>query len=246
MTIELMHGDCLECMYEIPDGSVDMVMADPPHGITACKWDSVIPLEPMWEHLKRVTKPNGAIVLTSSQPFTTMLISSNIKRFKQALVWSKGKGSNPLLAHKRIMQAHEDVVIFCYGSLPYNPQMREGKPYKGRRTGGNRTNRIVGKLKDKNGFRQKDNIGFRYPISVLNFSIHCGSKIIPTQKPVALMEYLIKTYTNTGEIVLDFCMGSGSTGIACINIGRNFIGIELDLNCFDMAEKRIYDWMYRD
>jgi len=237
--IKLMLGNCLERMNEIPYRSVDMVLVDPPYGKTACKWDSVIPLEPMWKQLKRVTKPNAAIVSTASQPFTSVLVMSNLKAFKQSLVWDKGKGSNPLLAKKRIMQSHEDILVFCYGRLPYNPQMRKGKPYKAPRTGGNRTNRIVGATADAQGFKQQDNSGFRYPLSVLSYSIHCGSKLHPSQKPVGLMEYLLKTYTNPHNTVLDFAMGSGTTGVAAKKLDRNFIGIELDPEYFKVAKKQI-------
>jgi len=237
--ITLLQGDCLEEMKRIADQSVDMVLADPPYGKTACTWDSIIPLDPLWKQLKRVTKSDGAIVLTASQPFTSALVVSNLKAFKQSLVWDKGKGSNPLLAKKRIMQSHEDILVFCFGRLPYHPQMRAGKPYKAPRTGGNRTNRIVGATADAQGFKQQDNSGFRYPLSVLSYSIHCGSKLHPSQKPVGLMEYLIKTYTNEGDTVLDFAMGSGTAGIAAKLAGRNFIGIELDLDYFDLAENRL-------
>ena len=237
--IDLRQGDCLELMKSIPAGSVDMILTDPPYGTTACKWDTCIPFEPMWEQLKRITKKNGAIVLFGSQPFTSALVMSNVKNFKQALVWDKKKGSNPLLAKKRIMQSHEDILIFSYGTAPYYPQMKEGNPYKAPRTGGNRTNKIVGMTSDNASFRQEDNTGYRYPLSVLEYHIHCGSKLHPTQKPVALMEYLIKTYTNEGETVLDFTMGSGTTGVACKNLNRNFIGIELDEKYFEIAKKRI-------
>lgn len=236
---ELHLGNCLDIMPTLPAGSVDMVLADPPYGTTACKWDSVLPFEPMWAGIRRVAKTQAAIVITSSQPFTSALVMSNPKMFKQALVWDKGKGSNPLLAKKRIMQAHEDICVFCKGGLPYYPQMSDGSPYKAPRTGGNRTNRITGTTKDAKGFRQADNSGFRYPMSVLRYAIHCGSKLHPTQKSVALMEYLVRTYTNEGDTVLDFTMGSGTTGVACMNAGRNFIGIELDPGYFEIAKRRV-------
>lgn len=235
----LHHGNCLDVMKTLDPGSVDMVLADPPYGTTACKWDSVLPFDKMWAGIKHVAKRNAAIVMTASQPFTSALVMSNVKSFKQSLVWDKGKGSNPMLAKKRIMQAHEDAIVFCAGTLPYNAQMTEGTPYKAPRTGGNRTNRITGKNKDAQGFQQLDNTGFRYPLSILRYSIHCGSKLHPTQKPVALMEYLIRTYTNEGDTVLDFTMGSGTTGVACLNTGRNFIGIELDPGYFEIAKRRI-------
>jgi site-specific DNA-methyltransferase (adenine-specific) len=241
--MRLIHGECLEEMTKLPDNSVDMVLTDPPYGTTACKWDSVIPFEPMWEQLKRIAKKNSAIVMTASQPFTSALVMSNTRRFKQAMIWDKRKGTTPLLAKKRPMQSHEDIVVFCYGSLPYNPQMSEGKPYKAPRTGSAHRSRITGNGSRENNaawYMQKDNeSGDRYPLTVLFHSMHCGSKDHPTQKPVALMEYLVKTYTNEGETVLDFTMGSGTTGVACANLGRDFIGIELDAGYFEIARKRI-------
>jgi site-specific DNA-methyltransferase (adenine-specific) len=228
-------------MPKLDRQSIDMILVDPPYGKTNCGWDSVFSLprlEEMWNCIDNIIKPNAAIVIFGSQPFTTTLISSYKTIFKQALVWNKGKGSNPLLARKRIMQSHEDIIVFCNGKLPYNPQMRKGKPYKAPRTGGNRTNSITGS-KDREGFRQKDNSGYRYPLSVLDFSIHCGSKLHPTQKSVELMEYLIKTYTDEGMTVLDFAMGSGTTGVACKNTNRKFIGIELEKKYFEIAKDRI-------
>ncbi len=237
--IELIHGDCLEEMKKIPDGSVDLVLTDPPYGTTACKWDTIIPFEPMWEQLKRVTKKNGAIVLFGSQPFTSALVMSNPKMFRYEWVWDKGKGSNPLLARKQPMKSHENIMVFAEKQTNYNPQMTDGKSYKIPRTGGNRTNSIVGAKSDNKDFIQKTDPTKRYPQTIQRFSIHCGSKIHPTQKPVALMEYLTKTYTNEGETVLDFTMGSGTTGVACKNLNRNFIGIELDETYYNIAKKRI-------
>lgn len=236
--IELINGDCLEEMKKIPDGSIDLVLTDPPYGTTACKWDTVIPFEPMWEQLKRVTKKNGAIVLFGSQPFTSALVMSNVKMFKYEWIWDKGKGSNPLLSKKQPMKTHENVLVFSKSQTIYNPQMTEGKPYLIPKTGGNRTNSITN-AKDSESFQQKTDPTKRFPITIQKYSIHCGSKIHPTQKPVALMEYLIKTYTNEGETVLDFTMGSGTTGVACKNLNRNFIGIELDKEYFEIAQKRI-------
>ena len=236
MKINLMQGDCLERMKEIPDGSVDMVLADPPYGTTACKWDSIIPLEPMWEQLKRVIKPNGAIVMTASQPFTSALVMSNLKMFRQALVWKKNVASNFLNANRMHLCRHEDVLIF-YGRRPaFNKQYGSGPAYIMRRNGADDTGDCYGAI----GKRADTlNNGKRNPISVLEFDREVG--LHPTQKPVALMEYLIKTYTNEGETVLDFTMGSGSTGVACKNTGRNFIGIELDENYFNIAKDRIHE-----
>ena len=231
----LMKGDCLERMKEIPDGSVDLILTDPPYGTTACKWDSVIPLEPMWEQLKRIIKPNGVIVLTASQPFTSMLVMSNLGMFKYELIWEKDKPSDFAVAKFKTMKYHETVLIFTNGRATYNPQMVIGKP-----------NHSVGK-----GIRRKNNEsgantatvsnktdGLKHPKSVLKINRE-SKPIHPTQKPVALMEYLIKTYTNEKETVLDFTMGSGTTGVACKNLNRNFIGIEKDETYFKIAQDRI-------
>ena len=237
--IQLINGDCLEEMKNIPDGSVDMVLTDPPYGTTACKWDTVIDLELMWEQLRRVIKPNGAIVMTASQPFTSALVMSNVKMFKYEWIWDKAKGSNPLLSKKQPMKSHENILVFSKQQTKYFPQMTEGKPYTIPKTGGNRTNKITGSTKDSDNFIQSTDPTKRFPLTIQKYSIHCGSKLHPTQKPVALMEYLIKTYTNAGETVLDFTMGSGTTGVACKNLGRSFIGIEMDADYFAAASKRI-------
>lgn len=226
----LYNGDCLEIMKSIPDGSVDMVLADPPYGTTACKWDSVIPFEPMWEQLKRVTKNNGAIVMTASQPFTSALVMSNVKMFKYNWVWKKSKATGHLNAKRVPMSDFEDVIVFYWSQPNYNPQGLI--PYnKITRRGGNG---------DCYGDSGKQNLQefTNYPRRTLEIASE-GKTVHPTQKPVALMEYLIKTYTNEGETVLDFTMGSGTTGVACKNLNRNFIGIELDGNYFKIAKKRI-------
>ncbi len=236
--IELIHGDCLEKMKGVADGSVDMVLADPPYGTTACKWDSIIPLEPMWKQLKRVIKPNGAIVMTASQPFTTTLISSNMKMFKYCWSWNKGRGSNFGAVKKRPFNSFEDVAVFYTAQCTYNPQMWKGKAYK--RPQGNIPESI-----DRRRWSSPKvttvSSGERYPLSVISLPKYSlkGKNGHPTQKPVALMEYLIKTYTHEGETVLDFTMGSGTTGVACKNLGRDFIGIELDEKYFKIAEERI-------
>ena len=233
MMINLIQGDCLERMKEIPDGSVDMVLTDPPYGTTACKWDSVIPFDPMWEQLKRVTKKNGAIVLFAQTPFDKVLGASNISDLRYEWVWQKEAGSGHLNAKKAPMKNHENVLVF-YSSRPtYNPQMRMGfKPYT----------QAQGKTKSQNYGKQTGAItvsnGDRYPLTVIQFARDKG-KVHPTQKPVALMEYLIKTYTNEGETVLDFTMGSGTTGVAAKNLGRGFIGIEMNETYFKIAKDRI-------
>ena len=240
--INLMLGDCLERMKEIPDGSVDMVMTDPPYGTTACKWDSVIPLEPMWEQLKRIIKPNGAIVMTASQPFTTALIASNMKSFCFCWVWNKCFAGNFVQAKRQPLKDHEDIVVFSKtGKQPkYNPQMiKRDKPIT---KGGNKQSTAIpiAQTNAANSFGTSNKVyDLKYPTSQIKFSSRVGRGLHPTQKPVALMEYLIKTYTNEGETVLDFTMGSGTTGVACVNLGRSFIGIEMDENYFNIASDRI-------
>ena len=314
-----MQGDCLELMKTIPDGSVDLILTDPPYGTTACKWDSVIPFEPMWAELKRIIKSNGVIVLFASQPFTTKLIHSNMEMFRYSWVWEKEQGVNFLSANKQPMKVHEDIIIFytdlggqrgaaseynpirdylknerklagltakkaknilgntmgghyftngvqfcipteenykklqstgffslSYSELKrwcdelepniktptYNPQMTIGVPYV---SGGGDSGEVTGGVQKI----QIRNTGTRFPRSIQKFKRETG--LHPTQKPVASLEYLIKTYTQESETVLDFTMGSGSTGVACVNTGRKFIGIEMDDNYFNIAKKRIQE-----
>lgn len=253
MDINLMHGDCLELMKNIPDKSVDMILCDLPYGTTACKWDTIIPFEPLWEQYERVIKDNGAIVLTASQPFTSALVMSNPKWFREEVIWLKNKGGSGLQAKQKHIKVHEAVLVFSKtGKYKYNPQKWEVKEKQfltQRKTLSmyGETNTIYGNVPRT---RKKDD-GTRNPISVVPFPVPitpAKSKIYsneidlrlhPTQKPVALFEYLIKTYTNEGETVLDNCMGSGSTGVACVNTNRNFIGIELDDKYFEIAKQRI-------
>ena len=240
--VKLMLGDCLELMKDIPDGSVDLILTDPPYGTTACKWDSIIPLEPMWEQLKRVIKPKGAIVMTASQPFTTTLISSNIKMFKYCWVWEKNSGTNFMHSKHQPLKCHEDLVVFSLGgaaqgsknAMEYNRQMTDGEPYNRGFVGGKR------KLLSKgmNGAVINNTSGKRCPRSVVKFN-RVQRGVHPTQKPVDLMEYMIKTYTLEGETVLDFTMGSGTTGVAAKNLNRSFIGIELDEGYYNIAKERI-------
>lgn len=236
--IQLWQGDCLDKMKDIPDGSVDLVLTDPPYGTTACKWDTIIPFEPMWEQLKRITKKNGAIVLFGSQPFASALVMSNPEMFKYEWVWEKEQAVNVMQIKKRAGKTVENICVFYEKQPTYNPQMRK-------HVGKLVTNKVksgFGKLVDssqKKPIEYKDT-GYRYPTQVLKIqSERLKGQIHPTQKPVALMEYLIKTYTNEGETVLDFTMGSGTTGVACKNLNRNFIGIELDPEYFKIAEQRI-------
>ena len=230
-------GDCLDVMQDIPDGSVDMVCTDPPYGTTNCQWDSVIPFEPMWAQLKRIVKPNGAIVLMASQPFTSALVMSNVAMFKYCWVWEKTMASNFAQCKKAPFKKHEDICVFFKKQPRYNPQMQSGKAYVDARCNGSRA-ASVGSLKTL--IRSAiDNNGTRYPSSVQKFSNGNNGNVHPTQKPVALMEYLIKTYTNPGETVLDFTCGSGTTGVAAANTARRFIGIERDPDYFAIAQARI-------
>ena len=223
-----MKGDCLERMKEIKSGSVDAVICDPPYQITACKWDSIIPLEPMWEQLKRIIKPNGAIVMTASQPFTSALITSNLKDYKYNWVWHKKTAGNGVVAKYQPLKTHEDIVVF---NGKYSPQMTTGKM---RMKGG----KSKSSGESSAGLPPKYHASDKYyPKSVIDIKTERG--LHPTQKPVALMEYLIKTYTNEGETVLDFCIGSGTTMVACKNTGRRGIGVELDETYFNIAKDRI-------
>lgn len=242
--MRLMQGNCLELMASIPDGSVDMVLCDLPYGTTACNWDTVIPFEPLWAHYKRVIKENGAIVLFGAEPFSSALRMSNIKQFKYDWIWRKPKGTGHLNAKKQPMRDVECISVFYGKQCLYNPQFSDGKPYSGK---GGKTPKLnekgqttYGRFMSGNEYGN-DNSGFRYPKQVLEFGVVERNTQHPTQKPVPLLEYLIKTYTNEGETVLDNCMGSGSTGVACVNTGRDFIGIELDPDYFRIAEERIKD-----
>jgi site-specific DNA-methyltransferase (adenine-specific) len=234
--MQLYNGDCLEIMKDIPDGSIDMVLTDPPYGTTACEWDSIIPLEPMWEQLKRIIKPNGPIVMTASQPFTTTLIASNMKMFKYCWVWEKDQGVNFQLAKKQPLKIHEDICVFYSSQPTYNPQgLQDCEIIKSNKGKGGTLEHCSSEGKRKHYMQTKKG----YPRTIQKFLRDRG--LHPTQKPVALMEYLIKTYTNEGETVLDFTMGSGTTGVACVNTNRNFIGIELDPTYFEIAKRRIED-----
>jgi site-specific DNA-methyltransferase (adenine-specific) len=228
----LYNEDCLLGMQRIPDGSVDCIISDLPYGTTNCKWDSIIPFAPLWEQYKRVAKKNAAIVLTGSQPFTTALISSNIHMFKYSWVWHKNAAGNPQLAKIQPLKCHEDILVFCQSGAAYYPQ--------GIRASSSKT--TSGKSSSLGHIRRVGNLRAKltgYPRSVQSFKIERG--LHPTQKPVALFEYLIRTYTNEGETVLDSCVGSGTTPIACMNAGRHYIGFEKDPGYFEMAQKRIAD-----
>ena len=233
----LIQGDCLLEMDKlIANGiKVDMVLTDPPYGTTACKWDSIIPFEEMWRRLREIIKNNGAIALFGSEPFSSALRMSNIKRYKYDWVWNKKKGGNPLLAKKQPIKITETISIFALGCCVYYPIMQPRDKAKSR--GGNR-----GRVSEttSNFFSENKEYTHYYPKNIIEFSnANQTNRVHPTQKPVALLEYLIKTYTNEGETVLDFTMGSGSTGVACVNTNRNFIGIELDDKYYNIAKNRL-------
>lgn len=240
---EMFLGNCLEIMTQLPEKSIDLVLCDPPYGITDCKWDSIIPLDEMWSSLERVVKPKAAMVFTASQPFTSRLVSSNFKAFKHSWVWEKNRGSNFLNVKYAPMKEHEDVLVFCNNSPTYNPikEPRKGggtaradyavsrNPYLDRSEG------FVSKLKQKPCTQLITKL--RCPRSIQKFNTEVG--LHPTQKPVALMEYMIRTYSNEGDTVLDFAMGSGTTGVACMNTNRRFVGIELEPKYFAVAQERM-------
>jgi site-specific DNA-methyltransferase (adenine-specific) len=239
MGIDLILGDCLVEMPKLNNKTIDMILCDLPYGITACKWDTIIPFKRLWEQYERIIKDNGTIVLTASQPFTSALVMSNIKMFKYCLVYEKTKATNYLQAKKQIMKYHEDVCIFYNNKCTYNPQMIYGEPYKKTHRNGNKDGAVYLKDTRKNG-DVFENSGERYPSSIIRFKNPSGrGQLHSTQKPVALFEYLIKTYTNEGDLVLDNCAGSGTTGVACKNLKRNCILIEKDEEYFKIAERRI-------
>ncbi len=230
----LLHGDCLDRMAEIADGSVDLIAADLPYGTTQCRWDSVIPFEPLWAHYRRALKPRGAVVLTACQPFTSMLVMSNRDWFRFDDVWEKSKPTGFLDCRRRPLRTHESVLVFSPAAFTYNPQMTPGIAHK---TGRKRSN------KKAEVYRGFSDLGVNvsedyYPRSIVDFPGEQHPDH-PTQKPVALMEYLIRTYSNPGDLVLDNAMGSGTTGVACLNTDRRFIGIEKDAAIFATASRRI-------
>ena len=236
--VTLQHGDCLELMQQIPDGSVDMVLCDLPYGVTNNKWDTVLPLEQLWKHYRRIVKPNGAICLFADGMFMAMLMLSAPKLWRYNLVWDKVLSTGFLNANRRPLRSHEEVCVFYQKQPIYNPQKTVGAK-----------SHSMGKPKEcannnykKHGFLDNSDIhgNMKFPTSILRYQKpHASKAVHPTEKPVALCEWLIKTYTNPGETVLDNCMGSGSTGVACVNTGRQFIGMELDEGYFQIAKERI-------
>jgi site-specific DNA-methyltransferase (adenine-specific) len=235
MNWQVITGDCLEVLPTLAAGSIDAIITDLPYGTTACSWDSVIPFEPMWAAVKHVLKPRGVFVTTASQPFTSALVMSNVKWFRHAWVWNKKSPSDPLNVKRRPMKLHEDVCVFSENGHIYNPQFRENTVPRWGKEG-----KVKRSTYGESGDLYARNIG--YPLSIIEFTKPTnvsGGGLHPTQKPVALYEYLIRTYTNEGETVLDMTAGSGTTGVAAMNTGRRFIGIELREDYADIARQRI-------
>lgn len=233
---ELWQGDCLELMKDIPDKSVDCIITDLPYGTTQCKWDTIIPFEPLWKQYNRIIKDNGAIVLFGTEPFSSYLRLSNLKNYKYDWIWDKVKGTGFLNAKRQPMRNHELISVFYKKQCTYNPQKTYGHKMKKSYRSKDLQTDVYGEMKNDYTYESTE----RYPRSIQVFSTDTqNSSLHPTQKPVALIEYLIKTYTNDGELVFDSCMGSGTTGVACINTNRRFIGIELDNNYFEIAKERI-------
>jgi site-specific DNA-methyltransferase (adenine-specific) len=238
----VLNIDCLEGMKMIPDKNIDMILCDLPYGTTACKWDVIIPFEPLWKHYERIIKDNGAIVLTASQPFTSMLVCSNLKLFKYSIVWKKTSNTGFAQAPYCFMKMHEDVVVFSSGGCSKNAKKRmvfnpQNLIYKPRLVKGIKATASEHRLRKTD---QKDFISewTNYPKSVIEIS-NDKEKLHPTQKPIALLEYLIKTYTNEGQTVLDNCAGSGTTAIACMNTNRNYILMEKEEKYFNIIRERI-------
>lgn len=232
--MKLLFDDCLNALNEIENNSVDMVLCDLPYGTTAASWDSIIPIEPLWKQYYRICKLNAAMVFTASQPFTTLLIQSNLKNFKYEWIWEKPQGTNPLNAKIMPLKSHENILVFYRKKPIYNPQMWKSTPYSGFKSSHKNIGEIYGSAKSVH----RDNPeGLRYPKTVLRFSQDKG--LHPTQKPLELMRYLIRTYSNKGDVILDNAMGSGTTGVACVMEERDFIGIENNEKYFKIAKDRI-------
>ena len=234
--VKLLHGDCLELMNDIPDKSVDMILCDLPYGVTQCKWDIIIPFDKLWEQYNTIIKDNGAVVLFGNEPFTSLLICSNLKNFKYNWIWQKNKATGFLNAKKQPLNDNETISVFYKKQCTYNPQMTVAEKTYKRGMAKRSKSDCYGEEKD---FVQVET-GLRYPKRIQYFNNnHTREQLHPTQKPVELLEYLIKTYTNEDEVVLDNCMGSGSTGVACINTNRRFIGMEIEEKYFEIAKDRV-------
>ena len=253
--INLKCGDCLKLMQDIPNESINMVLCDLPYGTTSCSWDTIIPFDKLWEQYNRIIKPDGVIVLFGSQPFTSLLINSNIKQFREEIIWLKNKSGSGLKAKQKHIKVHEEIIVFSKsGTYTYNPQkwlvdkkefLTQRKTFKEIEIGNNIYSKMITKQKIDDGTRNPISIvSVRVPFNTSytkKYSPDVEVRLHPTQKPIVLLEYLIKTYSNENDMVLDNCMGVGSTAIACMNIKRNFIGIELDENYFNIAKSRIND-----
>ena len=231
---ELLCGDCFELMRGIPSESVDMILTDPPYGITRCKWDKVQPFEPMWEQYKRIIKPNGCIAIFAGEPFSSALVQSNLKMYRYELIWQKNAASDFLNANHKPLKIHDKIQIFYRTSPTYHPQKTKGEPYQRIERRARRKIRDLYRAIDAIG--RVNETGDRYPTTVIRFPIERG--LHPTQKPVSLLAWLIRTYTDAGDTVLDSFMGSGSTGVACVQEGRRFIGIEREDKYFEVAKRR--------
>jgi site-specific DNA-methyltransferase (adenine-specific) len=234
--VKLYHDNCFNILKTIPNKSVDMILADLPYGTTACKWDSILSLDDLWNEYHRICKDTAAMVFTCAQPFTTILAASNLKYLRYEWIWEKPQGTNPMNAKVMPLKSHENILVFYKKKPIYNPQMWYSTPYSGFSSESKKIGEVYGSAKSKH----RDNPdGSRYPKTVLKFKQE--KKYHPTQKPVDLMKYLIKTYTDVGHVILDNTMGSGTTGVAAVRCSRDFIGIELEKKYFDIAQKRIYD-----
>lgn len=232
--VTIYNADCMDILPSIPDGSIDMVFCDLPYQITACSWDILIPMDILWEHYCRVIKPTGIVVLTASQPFTSLLVASNLRMFRYEWIWEKSQGTNPLNAKYMPLKKHESVLVFYKKRGTYNPQMTEGIPYSGFNSNTKKIGEVYGNVSSVHN----ENTGTRYPTTIQHFK-HDKKKIHPTQKPLKLVEYFILTYTNKNDIVLDNCLGSGTTALACINTGRKCIGIEKDPEYYNKSVNRV-------
>lgn len=234
MSCDLLLGNCLDLLPDLQDNSIDLLLVDLPYGTTACKWDSIIPLDLLWPEYRRVCKPNAAMVFTAAQPFTTALAASNLRDFRYEWIWVKPQGTNPMNAKVMPLKAHENILVFYRKKPTYNPQMWYSTPYSGFSSDTSTIGEVYGSAKSKH---RNNPSGSRYPKTILEFKQEKG--LHPTQKPQALMEYLINTYSNPGDLILDNCMGSGTTGAAAITLDRSFIGMELDAEYFRVASERI-------
>lgn len=234
--IDLQQGDCLELMKKIPDKSIDLILCDLPYGITNHKWDVIIPFDQMWEQYDRIIKDNGAMVLFGAEPFSSQLRVSNLKEYRYDWIWCKSRATLFQSSHRRPMNKHETISVFYKHQPTYNPQMGKGTPYKNK---GGQVRQASGFVRSGMKIIPTKNKGTRFPTTLLEFPNGNHARLHPTQKPVNILEYLIKTYTNKDDVVLDNCMGSGSTGEACLNTGRNFIGFEMDSHYFKVAQDRL-------